>query len=39
MTLMITDEIAQKTAAVVLLDASTGVELARLDGIEVAIAL
>ena len=34
---MLVDEISQKTVSVVLLDASSGVELATLDKIEVAI--
>ncbi len=38
-TVMIDEEVAQKAVAVVLLDASTGAELAKLDGIEVAISM
>ena len=38
-TVMISEEITQKTVSVVLLDASTGNELAKIDGIEVAISM
>jgi hypothetical protein len=36
-TVMLEEEISQKTVSVVLLDASSGVELATLDKLEVAI--
>ena len=39
MTLMLIEEVAQKTVAVALVDATTGVELKSLDRIEVAIAI
>ncbi|MFQ5739319.1 MAG: hypothetical protein ACE5JX_09920 [Acidobacteriota bacterium] len=37
MTLMLTEEMTRATVRIVLLDASSGVELETLDGIEVAI--
>ncbi len=39
MTLMVTEEISQKTVAVVLLDARSGAELAKLEGIEAVISM
>ena len=38
-TMMVTEDVPQKTVGVYLLDASTGVELTRLDGVEVAISI